>query len=417
MRTTPSIASRPLAAPPPFELTIALTGEDRVAGAMHLYRDLIATRRRNILVFTGIALLLIAVGQLSTSWGGRGRGDFALMGRNFLDALIGPTGILLATFALAGGIAYALFGASTRHRLRRWYRNEGLFAATPCSYRLHEAGLDSSEPHHRSHIPAWRLRRLVEGGEHHFIEIEGVDDLVALPKRDLSAEQQAHLQDWARFCIGQAKPSDIDASESSATDPASGALLDLRFHLTPEDRTAAVIRQQERFWPRSRLLRRTAFGLVFALLLVPAVMLFLWSIDPDRVPFEFALPLFAEMAVKTFWPVTAGLCGLVLLGYVTTPLFMRLNAKSLGKTLHQRASDDEVRVTLSPEGATSRQRGLESRYDWAAFTGIERRGEHIFVLLRHGDPLLLPARVLNSDQMQLFDRLAATHIGRAGDTA
>lgn len=417
MRTTPSVSGRPLAAPPPLDLAIQLVGEDRVAGAMHLYRDLIATRRRNVLVFTGIALLLITVGQLSTSWGGRGRGDFALMGRNFLDALIGPTGILLATFALAGSIAYAFFGASTRHRLRRWYRNEGLFAATACSYRLHEGGLDSSEPHHRSHIPAWRLRRLVEGSDHHFIEVEGVDDLVALPKRDLSAEQQAHLQNWARFCIGQAKPPDVDASEQSATDPASEASLDLRFHLTPEDRTAAIIRQQERFWPRSRLLRRTAVGLVFALLLVPAVMLFLWSIDPDRVPFEFALPLFAEMAVKTFWPVTAGLCGLVLLGYFATPWFRHLNAKSLGKTLHQRASDDEVRVLISPKGAISRQRGIESRYDWAAFTGIERRGEHIFVVLRHGDPLLLSIRVLNSDQMQLFDRLAATHIGRAGDTA
>ena len=417
MRTTPSIASRLLAVPPPLDLAISLTGEDRVAAAMHLYRDLIATRRRNILVFTGIALLLIAVGQLSTSWGGRGRGDFALMGRNFLDALSGPTGILLATFALAGGIAYAFFGTSTRRRLRRWYRNEGLTTAMPCSYRLHEAGLDSSEPHHRSHIPACRLRQLAEGPEHFFIEIEGVDDLVALPRRDLSAEQQAHLRDWARFCIGQAKPSDTDAAEQSATEPADEAPLDPRFRLTPEDRTAMALRQQERFWPRGRLLRRTAIGLVFALLLVPAVMLFLWSIDPDRVPFEFAFPLFAEMAVKTFWPVTAGLCGLVLLGYVATPFFMRLNAKSLGKTLHQRASDDEVRVLISPKGATSRQRGLESRYDWAAFTGIERRGEHIFVLLRRGDPLLLPVRVLNSDQMQLFDRLAATHIGRAGEAA
>lgn len=417
MRTTPSIAGRPLTAPPPLDLAISLTGEDRVAGAMHLYRDLIATRRRNVLIFTGIALLLIVVGQLSTSWGGRGRGDFALMGRNFLDALTGPTGILLAAFVLAGGIAYACFGASTRHRLRRWYRNEGLAAPTPCSYRLHEGGLDGSEPHHRTHIPAWRLRRLVEDSEYHFIEIEGVDDLVALPKRDLSAEQQAHFQDWARFCIGRAKPSDIDASELSATEPANEASLDLRFHLTPEDRTAAIIRQQERFWPRSRLLRRTAIGLTLAVLLVPVAMLILWSIDPDRVPFEFALPLFAEMAVKTFWPITAGLCGLVLLGHVATPLFMRLNAKSLAKTLHQRVSDDEVRVLISPGGVTGRQRGLQNSYDWAAFTGIERRGEHIFAILRRGDPLLLPARVLNSDQMQLFDRLAATHIGRPGEAA
>ncbi|CAD5299696.1 conserved membrane hypothetical protein [Bosea sp. 62] len=415
MRTTPSVPGKPLAAPPPLDLAIQLTGEDRVAGAMHLYRDLIATRRRNVPIFTGIALLLIAVGQLSTSWGGRGRSDFVLMGRNFLDALIGPTGILLLTFAVAGAIAYAFFGATTRRRLRRWYRNEGLAGATPCSYRLHEGGLDSSEPHHRSHIPAWRLRGLAEGSAHLFIEIDGADELIALPKRDLSAEQQKQLHGWARFCIGRAKPPDIDASEQPKSLPADGAHLDLRFHLTPEDRTAAVLRQQERFWPRSRLLRRTAFGLAFALLLVPAVMLVLWSIDPDRVPFEFALPLFAEMAVKTFWPITAGLCGLILLGHVVTPLFMRLNARSLGKTLHQRVSDDEVRVLTSPEGVESRQRGLQNRYEWAAFTGIERRGEHIFLVLHHGDPPLLPARVLNSDQMQLFDRLAAEHIGRSGE--
>ncbi|MGE7472936.1 YcxB family protein [Bosea sp. NPDC003192] len=416
MRTTPSIASRPLAAPPPFELAIALTGEDRVAAAMHLYRDLIARRRRNVLIVTGIALLLIAVGQLSTSWGGRGRGDFALMGRNFLDALVGPTGILLAAFALAGGIAYVFFGASTRHRLRRWYRNEGLVAPMPCSYRLHDSGLDSNEPYHRSHIPAWRLRQLADGAEHFFIEIEGIDDLVALPKRDLSAEQQAQLQDWARSCIGHAAAPAPGIREQSETPPAEEA-LDLRFHLTLEDRTAAVIRQQERFWPRSRLLRRTTFGLVLALLLVPAVMLVLWSIDPDRVPFELALPLFAEMAVKTFWPISAALCGLILLGHFATPLFMRLNARSLARTLHQRVSDDEVRVLISPEGAASRQRGLESSYDWAAFTGVERRGDHIFVVLRRGDPLVLPVRVLNSDQMQLFDRLAATHIGRPGEAA
>lgn len=417
MRTTPSISSKPLAAPPALDLAIQLTGEDRVAAAMHLYRDLIATRRRNVLIFTGIALLLIAVGQLSTSWDGRGRGDFALMGRNFLDALIGPTGILLVTFATAGAIAYAFFGTSTRHRLRRWYRNEGLFAATPCSYRLHAGGLDSAEPHHRTHIPAWRLRQLAEGPHHVFIEIDGADDLIALPKRDLSAEQQAGLQEWARFCVGQAKPSAADALEQPTSLPADDGLLDLRFHLTPEDRTAAIIRQQGRFWPRSRLLRRTAIGLTLAVLLAPAVMLILWSIDPDRVPFEFALPLFAEMAVRTFWPITAGLCGLVLLGHFATPLFMRLNARSLARTLHRRVSDDEVRVLISSEGVTSRQRGLENSYDWQAFTGIERRGDHIFLVLRRGDPLLLPARVLNSDQMQLFDRLAAKHVGRSGETA
>lgn len=417
MRTTPSVSGKPLAAPPPLDLAIQLTGEDRVAGAMHLYRDLIATRRRNVLIFTGIALLLIVVGQLSTSWGGRGRGDFALMGRNFLDSLIGPTGILLAIFALAGGMAYAFFGTSTRHRLRRWYRNEGLAAPTPCSYRLHEGGLDSAEPHHRTHIPAWRLRQLAEGSDHVFIEIDGADELIALPKRDLSAEQQAQLQDWARFCVGQPKPSDAAPSEQLAALPADGAHLDLRFHLTPEDRTAAILRQQERFWPKSRLLRRTAIGLTLAVLLVPVVMLVLWSIDPDRVPLEFALPLFAEMAVKTFWPITAGLCGLVLLGHVATPLFMRLNARSLARTLHRRVSGDEVRVLISPRGVTGGQRGLENSYDWAAFTGIERRGDHIFTVLRRGDPLLLPARVLNSDQMQLFDRLTATHIGRPGEAA
>lgn len=65
MRTTPSISSRPLAAPPPLDLAISLTGEDRIAGMLHLYRDLIARQRRRILIFTGIALFLVTLGLIS----------------------------------------------------------------------------------------------------------------------------------------------------------------------------------------------------------------------------------------------------------------------------------------------------------------------------------------------------------------
>ncbi|WID95876.1 YcxB family protein [Bosea vestrisii] len=119
----------------------------------------------------------------------------------------------------------------------------------------------------------------------------------------------------------------------------------------------------------------------------------------------------------TFWPVTAIVGGFVLLGAVFNPWALRQQAKSLGKTLHQRAEDDAIEVTVSADGVTSRQRGIAHRYGWAAFRGIERRGDHIFLLLRRGDPLLLPARVLNSHQMQHFDRLAAEHIGRSGEAA
>ncbi|AZO78486.1 MULTISPECIES: YcxB family protein [unclassified Bosea (in: a-proteobacteria)] len=417
MRTTPSISSRPLAAPPPLDLAISLTGEDRIAGMLHLYRDLIARQRRRILIFTGIALFLVMLGPISMIWSEGGRRNPGLLWRGFLEALAGPFGIFLAALVLIGGLAYLLHGLMMRSRIKRWLRNEGLTTPTPCQFRLHEGGLDGSEPHHASHVASWRLRGLAEGPEHLFVEITGIDELVALPQRELSAAQQAQARDWAAFCIGQANKPDHNESELLAAEPSGESALVLRFHLTPEDRVAAIQRQQMRLWPRSRHLRRLAIGLVLALLLVPAVMLFLWVIDPDRVPFEFALPLFAEMWAVTFWPVTAIVASFVLLGAVFNPWALRQQAKGLGKTLHQRAEDDAIEVTLSADGIASRQRGIAHRYDWAAFTGIERRGDHIFLVLRHGDPLLLPVRVLNSDQMQLFDRLTATHIGRSGEAA
>ncbi|WID95877.1 hypothetical protein QO058_24485 [Bosea vestrisii] len=279
MRTTPSIASRPLAAPPPLDLAISLTGEDRIAGMLHLYRDLIARQRQRILIFTGIALFLVMLGPLSMIWSEGGRRNPALLWRGFLEALAGPFGIFLAALVLIGGLAYLLHGRTIRSRMKRWLRNEGLTAPTPCQFRLHEAGLDGSEPDHASHVASWRLRGLAEGPEHFFVEIAGIDELVALPKRELSTEQQAQARDWATFCIGQTGKPDHGESE-----PKDEPALALRFHLTPEDRTAAIRRQQARLWPRSRHLRRLAIGLVLALLLVPAVMLFLWVIDPDRVP-------------------------------------------------------------------------------------------------------------------------------------
>lgn len=413
MRTTPAVRGAPLAAPaapPPLELAVSLTGEDRIAGMRHLYRDLIATQRRRILIFAGIAMFLTVLGPISVSWSQGGRGNPALLWRAFVESLTGPTGIFLAAFALIGGLAYLLHGAMMRSRQRRWLRRENLETPTPCSYRLHETGLDSDEPHHRSQIPAWRLARLAEGPAHLFIEVEGLDDLVALPKRALSAEQKDHIADWAAFCIGRPAP-EADEAELPLAAPAEAPHIALRFNLTPEDRAAAILRQQERLWPRSRRWRGTALGFVFALLLVPAVMLFLWGIDPDRVPFELALPLFAEMLATTFWRVTAGLCALILLAALVSPWAKRQHAKNLAKVLHERVTDNAFDVILTKDGLMSRQRGLVNRYDWAAFTGSERRGGHIFLILRRGDPLLLPARVLNSDQMQLFDQLTRSHIG------
>jgi membrane protein implicated in regulation of membrane protease activity len=411
MRTTPAIPGKPMAAPPPLELAVSLTGEDRLAGMQHLYRDLIAAQRRRILIYAGIAMFLTALGPVSVAWSQGGRGNPGLLWRGFVDSLTGPTGMFLAAFALIGGLAFLLHGRMLHSRQRRWLRRENLEAPTPCEYRLHEGGLDSSEPHHRSHIPAWRLHRLVDAPGHAFIEVEGSDDLVALPKRALSPEQQAHLADWASFCIGQSPPPEDDAPLRPPEASAEGPSLELRFHLTPEDRTAAILRQQERLWPRGRRLRRTGLGLVVALLLVPAVMLFLWGIDPDRVPLAFALPLFGEMLAKTFWPVTVGLCILVIASAFMNRWALRQQAKNLGKVLHQRVRDEAFDVVIAKDGMTGRQRGLVNRYDWAAFTGIERRGEHLFLVRRRGDPLLLPARVLNSDQMRLFDRLAESHIG------
>jgi hypothetical protein len=408
---TPSIAAKPLPAdmpPQPVEIAISLTLDDRIAAAAFAYRDLMAKARRRVLIVLAVLCFLTLLGALSSAWGEGGKRDSALLLRLFLQSLAGPTGIGIAIFTVTLLSYYLLYPFHARRSLRRWFIDEGQDAPMPVNHRFDATGLASSAPHHRSHLACHRAGSLTDGPEHLFLSPVGVEDVVALPKRDIPAEQQSRLHDWIAHC-GTAEGRDAAGNGTIEASPAPTA-LSIRFSQNLEDRTAGLNRQLDRPGMRRRRRRSFAIAMLCAVLAVPALMLFLWSIDSNRVPWQFALPLFGEMILTQLWKPALGLCALVLAIGAAHPWFRRQHARALGKMLQERQTTYETEVRFSESGVETRQDGLVNRWDWAAFSGAETKGEHIFLHLKRQEPMLLPRRALDSEQMAVFDRLIRGHI-------
>lgn len=398
--------------PEPFTLHATVTLDDRVTALIFAYRDMVAATRRRLAIFVGIVVFVMLMISLGHAWTGGGKQNLEQLWPLFMREMTGGGGAAALFIAVPGAFYAFVYPALARRRMRRWFRDEGLDAPMTVRYDFTPGGLATSMPGHHSAIACRRIKALDETPQHVFITPTDIEDLFVLPKRDLSAEDLANLRLWSSFCqvagpgAALADPA-ADAGGNSAPD------LAVRFVLTEADRAAAIRRQQQRPGMRRRRRRVLISSVVIAALLAPMVIAFLWALDSDRVQLRYAAPLYAEMFLTHFWKWALGLSGIVGVFGLAQPFALRWNARQLAKAMQDRIKHYENAAVFSAAGLEVRQDGLSNHYDWAHFSGVEREGEHLFLCRPRSEPLLLPVRVLDSDQMMVFDRLVKTHIGRS----
>ena len=411
MRTTPAIRRTDAADPPEtFTIEAPLGLDDRVAAALFAYADLFAAARRRLLhLLIWMVLALLALAYYS-SWQASGHlGARAFLSR-FVADLLGLGGLPILVVAAPMLAYYALHPAFVRSRLRRWYRDERLDRPVTNTYQFEPGGIIVTTAGGRSAFACRRIDGLSEGPDHLFIRLRDVEDVFALPRRGLSEEQAAHLGGWAASChiggTGAAGPfPELDAPDERAP------LLSTRFETTAGDRAAALGWQMER--PGMQRRRRRGYALAFLVtaLIPPLIFGALWLLDPERVPFRYAFPLFLDMFASTFWRYVLGLWALIAIGILLNPWMRRRHARQLGLQMQKRVQAYEHEVRLYDDGLEIWQDGFRSRFAWAGFERTERRGDHLVLLRREGEPLILPLRALEGDKLAIFERIADTRIG------
>ncbi|CEJ13822.1 hypothetical protein BN1110_04146 [bacterium YEK0313] len=412
MQTTPSVPlRREPTAPDPLQIETTVTLEDRVAAALFSYHDLIAAARRRFL-FMLAWLLVVLLAFLVFEARRRAGGGVEATARQFLSDVTGLAGLPVAIVAIPALLYSLLQPALARRRLRRWYRDEKLDQPFVLQCRFEPGGLVSTVAGQSSAIACRRIAGVRETATHAFVQLKDIEDVIALPLQSLSREERDGLRSWSSSChAGAAAP---PAGPELA--PSAEPIVTVRFALAEADRTAAVAWQQERPAMRRRRRRALAIALVVAAAAVPLALALWWLVDPDRVPLRFAAPLLAEMIVTDLWKPILGVWAIVGLVAALHPWLRRQHARQLGRQLHKRVQNYENEVRLSADRVDTLQDGLHNRYDWAAIDGIERQGDHVFLRLRQGEPLLLPMRAFDAAGLARFEQIVEEH-GAAGGQA
>lgn len=411
MRTTPAIRRTDATDPPEtFTVEAPLGLEDRIAAALFTYADLFAAARRRLLhLLIWVVLVLLALAYYS-SWQESGH----LGARTFLSRfgadLLGLGGLPILVVAVPMLAYYAVHPALVRSRLRRWYRDERLDRPVTNIYRFEPGGIAVTTAGGRSAFACRRIDGISEEPAHLFIRLRDIEDVFALPCRGLSEAQAAHIQSWAASCHAGGMAAARSFPELDTPDERV-PLLSARFELTETDRAAALGWQMER--PGMQRRRRRGFVLAFLVtaLIPPLVFGFLWLLDPERVPFRYAFPLFLEMFVSTFWRYVLGLWAIIVIGILLHPWMRRRHARQLGRQMQKRVQAYEHEVRLYDDGLEVWQDGFRGRFDWSGFERIERQGDHLVLLRRAGEPLILPLRALDGDKLAIFQRIADSRVG------
>lgn len=403
MQTTPTVPLRrePIA-PEPLLIEATVTLEDRVAAALFNYHDLIAAARRRFLYMLAWILIVLLAFMVFEARR-RAGGGLEATARQFLSDLTGLAGLPLLIIVVAALTYYCLQPALGRRRLRRWYRDEKRDQPFALTCRFEPGGLVSAVTGQTSAIACRRVAGLKETATHVFVQLKDVDDVIALSLQSLSGDQLDRLRSWSSSCrVGAvAPPAEPDLAASAEP------LVTARFALTEADRTAAVAWQQERPGLRRRRWRALAIALAVAVLAVPLALVLWWLVDPDRVPLRFAAPLLVDMILSDLWKPILGLWAVIGLIALAHPWMRRSHARQLGRQLHRRIQNYENEVRISADGIDTLQDGLHNRYDWTTVASVEHRGEHVFLHLHQGEPLLLPLRALDAAGLARFEQIVS----------
>ena len=405
--------------PETFIIETVIRLEDRVAAAMFIYQDLFRAARQRLLAFLLVVLALLLAMAGHTAWQATaGQGFIAFLSRLGGD-LLGLGGLPIALISIPTLIGYLLQPAIVRRRLRRWYRDEQRDQPFPLVVQFWPGGLTSSANIHVSVIACRRVTGVVWTGSHVMIGLRDLEDVIALPERDLTPEDRAHLRQWSAFCHAAGPGAVLDPPAHALQNPPAGdPLMSMGYQPTAADRAAGLAWQMER--PAIRRRRRNGFALTFILtaLLPPALMVLLWLLDPERVPARYAAPLLAEMFATDFWQWILALWAVIGLLLLIHPWLRRRQAETLGARLHARqtnpAGQNAVSFSVYPDVLVWRQDGLYNQVGWKGFDGLERRGDDVFLIYRGGDPVLIPARAFPPGQLAAFGREVARRTGMSG---
>lgn len=385
-----------------FLLTAPITLQDRIAAAQFGYADMFGAARRRALyalAFVVLALLLMLGFSAWRDSGEQGVGPF--LSRFFHD-LFGLDGLPILILAIPLLIYYFRHPAIVRERLARWCRDEGLDQTIHPVYHFQPGGLVVTLPGRKTAMACSRIQGLAETPAHLFIRLRNIEDVYVLPRQALSGEQVARVKAWAASCHAGAPDATQRPPEPEAPD--ATPLLTTRFLLNQEDRAAAISWQIERPGMQRRRRRGFVWAFVLTALLVPLIFVLLWLLDPERVPFRYALPLFGEMFTDSFWKITLGFWAILAAIILLHPWSRRRHAYRLAGQMQRRMPAEEHEARLYDDRLEVWQEGWVNSFATAGFDRIERQGEHLILLRREGEPLILPRRALDAEQMTLFER-------------
>lgn len=384
---------------------------------MHRPR-LMAVRRRILTIGVPVlwfSALLGLVSNWATEGGRRGKTVSGFL--QDLPALsLTPLIALLAVTALACLALYAAFPKIMRRRLVAAMLAPGEDTQLPVRYRFDESGItqDTSDLH--ATLPHRFIQGLDEDHRYIFVLTDTESEPIVLDKTDLSAAQADGVREWGR---AWAAPS-ASANPVDDTDPfgdTAGEAVRVAFTLTAADRATLVLRSLDR--PAMRRARiRGALTIFLGLSLIyPAIVAFSWAVDPYRVPFSIAFPLFIEMVSADFWkPALVG-AALAVLSLVLERVYRHGAADKVGETLAAEARAGTFFILADPDGISVSHAGARARFAWKIFRSCEHRGDLIVLALRWGSVLPLPLRAFDPDSLARFEALAAQHLPREGKPA
>lgn len=377
------------------------------------------TVRRRILT-VGLPLvwfsaLLGLVSNWATEGGRRGK---TVSG--FLQALptlpLLPLALLLAVTTLSGLALYAAYPWVLRRRLVTAMASPGEDGPVPVRYRFDATGITQHTADLDATVPGRFIRGLDEDRRHLFLVTDIDGEPIVLDKADLNREQADGVRDWGRHWAGHlpfADPADdADPFGDTPEEVVRGA-----YTLTAADRATLVRRTLDRPAMRRARIRSAVMLFVGLSLIYPGIVAFSWAVDPFRVPFAIAFPLFVEMVGTNFWQPAIGAAALAMLGLALEKRSRRGTEEKLGQTLAEEGRPGTVFVLADASGISVSHAGARAQFRWSGFTGCERRDDMIVLPLRWGSVLPLPLRAFAPDALARFEALVARHLSRGGTPA
>ncbi|WP_018043216.1 YcxB family protein [Methylobacterium sp. 88A] len=379
-----------------------------------MHRPRSAAFRRRILTVGLPALWFFALLGFVSTWateGGRKGKTISGFLQDLPDLSLWPLAALLAVVTLACLTLHAAYPWLLQQRLVAAIGPPGEDTPVPMTYRFDDAGITQTSADLEAFLPWHLIKGLDEDRLHLFVLTDVEGEPIVLAKADLTTAQADGVRAWtaAGRPLSPHPPDDTDPFADEA-----GDAVRIAFTLTAEDRAALVTRTLDRPAMRRARMRGAVLLFVGLSLLVPGIVAFVWAVDPYRVPFSIAFPLFLEMAGTDFLKPAIGAAAVVLLVLALGPWNRRWAARELGRDLAREARPGTSYAHADARGLSVAQGGAWARLGWTNFRGCERLGELIVLPMRWGSVLPLPTRAFDPDALARFEALAARHLPSDG---